>query len=523
MTSRFDCVLTGGTLVSGDGALPVTADVGVRDGRVAEVGELRPEAGDVHINCTGRTLFPGFVDAHSHAEGSIFHDEVQLALLRQGVTSIVLGQDGVSLAPGSGTYAQDYFGSLNGWHPTYRGGRVRDLLDTYDEAVAVNVAYAVPLGTVRYEVLGPGRGPADAVAMHAMRELVAAGLEDGAVGASSGLDYVPGQYASTAELTAVVEPLRGHGGVYITHMRGGYEENSGAGLDEVAAIAIGARVPIHVSHLHARRALLEPLIDRLVDRGVDGSFDAYPYRRGFSLLAMPVLPADFLCASVDDAVAWLATDRSRGQLVEHWYPAAVHATWGRIAKARLAHVPSAHHARLEGLTLAEAAERRGVTPAELVHELLVATRLRVTAVFAAPPHTTDEDWIGLLEHAWHLVGSDGIFHGGAPHPRAWGTFARLLAEHTGPGHAYTLDDAATHLASRAADRFGLVGRGRLTPGSAADIAIVDLARIRDTASYEEPRLVAEGIDTVLVNGAVVLSDGVLTGRRTGRALRWGAE
>lgn len=517
MSASFDCLLTGGTVVAGDGRQPRIADVGVLGGRVEAVGDLATATARTRVDCTGRTLFPGFVDAHSHAEGSVFDGEVQLALLRQGVTSVVLGQDGVSLAPGSGRYAQRYFGALNGVHPTYGGPRVADLLETYDGTVAVNVAYAVPLGTVRHEVLGDRSVRAGAGEVRAMQDLVAGGLEDGAVGASSGLDYVPGRFAGTDELAAVVEPMRGSRSVYVTHMRGGYEENVAAGLEEAAAIALSVGVPLHVSHLHARRALVEPLLDDLAQRGVDGSFDAYPYRRGFSLLAMPILPERLLDGDRSTVCARLRA--SREEFVHVWFPAVVEASDGTFLDTRLAHVPYAGLAHLEGRSLAEAAELDARTPAELAFEVLTATRLEATAVFAEPPHTTDADYVGLLRHPWHLVGSDGIFVGSAAHPRAWGTFARMLGTHTGDGRAYSLDDAAVHLSGRAARRFGLAGRGRLAIGAAADVVVADLSRLRDTATYGRPRLLADGIDTVLVNGTVVLDGGRLTGRRAGRALR----
>ncbi|WP_053206613.1 N-acyl-D-amino-acid deacylase family protein [Jiangella muralis] len=517
--SRFDCLLAGGTVVRGDGTPPVAADLGVRDGLVAEIGDLAGAAASTVIDCAGGTLFPGFVDAHSHAEGSIFRDDVQLALLRQGVTSIVLGQDGVSLAPGDGRYGQTYFGALNGVHPSYQGYRVADLLAGYDGAVPVNVAYTVPLGTVRHEVLGHDPAAPDDAALRAMRRLVEQGLEDGAVGASSGLDYVPGRFAGAAELAAVLAPMRGTGAVYVTHLRGGYEERSGEGLDEAAGIALSAGVPLHVSHLHARQALIEEAIEGLERRGVDGSFDAYPYRRGFSLLAMPIVPEDWLTGAAAAVRSALAGPRGRARLVEEWFPRTLADTGGRFLQTRLAHVPSADHRDLEGRTIATAAAARRADPAALVHEVLVATELTATAIFAASRHTTAADYTGLLTHPWHLAGSDGIFVGGAPHPRAWGTFARLLAEHTGPGRAYTPDQAAEHLSGRAARRFGLAGRGTLAPGQAADIAVVDLGRVSDRATYDRPREPAAGIATVLVNGVVVLADGRLTGRRPGRSLR----
>lgn len=519
MSASFDCLLVGGTVVAGDGSPPRTADVGVLAGSVEAVGDLATATARTRVDCTGRTLFPGFVDAHNHAEGSVFDDAVQLALLRQGVTSIVLGQDGVSLAPGAGRYAHRYFGALNGVHPTYRGPRVADLLATYDGTVAVNVAYAVPLGTVRHEVLGDRAGRASVGEVRAMQALVAEGLEDGAVGASSGLDYVPGRFAGADELTAVLEPMRGSRSVYVTHMRGGYEENAAAGLAEAAAIARSAGVPLHISHLHARQALVEPLLDDLARSGVDGSFDAYPYRRGFSLLAMPVLPERLLDG--DRRTVCTRLGSSREEFVHEWFPAAVEASDGTFLDTRLAHVPDPGLAHLEGRSLAEAAELTARTPAELAYDVLTVTRLEATAVFAESPHTTDEDYVGLLRHPWHMAGSDGIFVGAAAHPRAWGTFARLLGSHTGEGRAYSLDEAAVHLSGRAAQRFRLAGRGKLVVGAAADIVVAELPRLRDTATYGQPRTPAEGIDTVLVNGTVVLDSGRLTGRRSGRGLRRG--
>ena len=159
---------------------------------------------------------PGFIDAHSHADAAVFSTDVQRGLLRQGVTTVIAGQDGVSYAPGDGAYATEYFGALNGRHPTYGGGGVAELLASYDEATPINVGYLVPAGTVRHEIRGYSAGSSTPAEIAAMCELVATGLEEGALGLSTGLDYVPNIHADTAELTALCRPVAAASGIYVT-------------------------------------------------------------------------------------------------------------------------------------------------------------------------------------------------------------------------------------------------------------------------------------------------------------------
>lgn len=515
-------VLRGGMIADGTGAEQRSADIAIRDGRIVEIGTVEPVPGDDDVDVSGRTVMPGFIDAHSHAEGVVFDPAVQEGLLRQGVTTVIGGQDGVSYAPGDGAYGADYFGALNGVHPTYRGDTVAELLATYDATTPINVGYLIPLGTVRHEVMGYIDGPADARQTERMRELVVAGMADGALGVSTGLDYVPGIHQSTAELIDVIEPAAAAGGLYVTHMRGGYEENAKLGLDEVAAIARATGAAVHVSHLHGPSEILLPALDELTSAGVDVSFDAYPYRRGCTLAAMPLLPPELVSGARADVVAALADPGTRQQLLSVWFPSLdergiLGPEWPD--NFAFAHIGASEWSWAEGLTVREGASRANRTPAELVLDLLVAADLQVTCVVAVRQARTYDDMARIVTDDRHTVGSDGIWIGGRPHPRARGTFARFLSHFHRDRGDYTAGQAARHLAGLAADRFGLSGRGVLAVGNVADIAVVDLAAVAAGATYENPQRPAVGIDDVLVDGVFVLRDGALTGATPGQGLR----
>jgi len=467
---------------------------------------------------------PGFIDAHAHADGAVFRADVQLALLRQGVTTVIGGQDGVSYAPGDGVWASRYFAAINGAHPTYAGGGVADLLRTYDGATALNVGYLVPAGTVRHEVMGMDPRRADAAQLARMQTLVAAGLEAGALGLSSGLDYVPGMFADTDELARLCAPVAVAGALYVTHMRGGYETNTAAGLREVVAICAPGDahdgVRGHVSHLHADADDAARLLGEAAASGADLSFDMYPYTRGCTLVSMAVLPPEYSALEVDEAIARLSRPPERARLRDEWFPTVARKPslgpdWPSMI--RIGHTPSPEWAWAHGLTLAEIAGRRGASVEDATLDLLVAARLEVNAVMAVRDERPVENLARLFAHPGHTAGSDGIFVGAMPHPRAWGAFGRLLGTYV--GRSFSWAQAAVHLSARTSERFGLADRGILRAGAAADIAIIDPETTTDAATYDDPRQPTRGIDDVFVNGGHVLRDGVLTGVRSGRGLR----
>jgi N-acyl-D-amino-acid deacylase len=516
-------LLAGGSVVSERG--PERADVLVIGGRIATVGPSAAASsptGATILDCTGRYVLPGFVDAHSHA-GSLLVDEgVQLALLRQGVTTIITGQDGVSPAPGDGSWADTYFAVIDGPHPGYDGTGIAGLLRAADGTAPVNVATLVPAGTVRHEVMGPSPTRPTADQLDRMRRLVRQGLADGAVGLATGLDYVPGLHADAEELTALAREVAAVDGVYVSHMRGGYEANVRAGLDEIAAIVRGSGVRAHVSHLHAPADLaLAALDDVARDTGRPFTFDAYPYSRGCTILSMLLLPAEVAAPGTTGLAGSVSTPGGRQAMRR----AIVERVLGRADlgegwadQITLSHVAAPGYRDLQGVTLANAAARIGTDPASFAIDVLVASELQVTAILRVPQPRSPEDLAPLYRHAGHMGGSDGIFVGTHPHPRAAGTFARYLGDLVRPG---LLDwaDAVTHLSTRAVRTHRLGARGTVAAGAVADLVVVDPETVAARSTYTAPRRLAVGIDDVLVAGVPVLADGALTGATPGRGLR----
>lgn len=522
-------LLRGGTVVDARGER--RADVAVEHGTIVEVGELADTGDGKVVDCTGRLILPGFVDAHSHADGLLADEGVQRALLRQGVTTVITGQDGASYAPGDGAYASEYFAAINGDHPSYRGGGVAAYLAAVDGASRLNTAYLVPAGTVRFEVCGRAEGPADAEERGAMTALVEQGLREGAVGLSTGLDYVPGIFQHAEELAALCVPVARAGAVYVSHMRGGYEANAAAGIDEIASIAhrvadlergASASLRVHVSHFHADADIVLGQLDALAAAGVDATFDAYPYTRGCTLLGMPLLPPELSVQPIDTVVAVLGEPVERERLRRDWFPRvernpSLGPDWPRMIT--FGHLAAPELAWAHGLTVAEAAARAGSDPVDFALEALRLCRLRVNVIMAVQHERSVSELARIFAHPGHLGGSDGIFIGAHPHPRGRGAFARYLREYVRETGTWSWPDAVRHLSDSPARRFGLGRRGAVEPGATADLIVVDPHAVADAADYAHPLREAVGIDDVLVAGVPVLADGQLIDAVPGRGLR----
>jgi len=529
----------------------------------------------------GRLLLPGLIDAHVHGEAAVFDPDVQLAMLRQGITTIVVGQDGIGFAPtpppddaretartpsgaesrqnpsaregdpmaggvggvarGSWTglagaergtsdadgrsardtpdpapqprtttsphdafgFSTEYFRAINGEHPTFRGGSVAELKATY-EGLPINVEVLAPHGTIRYAVTGADARPATSDEVAAMVALLEQALDDGAVGMSTGLEYVPAAYADEDELVALARVCAARGVPHVSHMRG-YEEKAGRAFAELVRIARASGVATHVSHYHGPAEELAGYVDDARASGLDVTFDSYPYLRGSSILSMVTLPTWLPIAEPERTVALLRDPAVRERLRTEHFPGLAD-LWGRVT---MANVPGALR-WTEGLALLDVAERLGLDPEDTALELLVSTRLQAGCVFAQPPTNSAGSVRTLANHEAQLAGSDAIYAGGRPHPRGWGAFARFASEHVGAGD-WSWSDAALHLSARAARRFGLAGRGEIRVGAVADLALVDPDVLRDLATYEEPRTPAQGVDDVVVGGRHVLAGGALVG------------
>lgn len=523
-------LIRGGLVLDGTGRPGRRADVLLRGDRIVEVGERLEAAGARIVDATGLAVAPGFIDMHAHSDLAVLTDPAHLAKVSQGVTTEVVGQDGLSYAPATDDTMPVLREQLAGWNGvpadldlSWRS--VAAYLDTVDtQRPAANVAYLVPQGSVRMAVVGNERRLATAAELDRMRALVADGMRDGAFGMSSGLTYVPGMFADTAELAALCDVVAAHGGFFAPHQR-----SYGAGaLDayaEVIGIAARTGCALHLTHAtmnfgvnRGRASELVALIDDALAAGVDVTLDTYPYLAGSTTLSA-LLPSWSAVGGPEATLARLGDPEVRDRVAHeldvlgtdgcHGVPV----DWATI---EISGVRDPSLAAAVGVTVAELAAARAIAPTDAYFDLLIADRLGTSIL----QHVGDEANVRtMMRHPRHTGGSDGILVGAKPHPRSWGTFPRYLGHYVREEGVLTLEDAIVHLSARPAARLGLTDRGRIAPGMTADLVLFDPATVAERATYAEPRGQAQGIPWVFVAGEAVLADGERTEARPGRALR----
>lgn len=515
----FDVLISGGRIIDGSGLPAFHADLAVQDGRIAAVGRLDSAAARQRLDATGKAVAPGFIDAHVHGDLRLLVDPLHEPAIRQGVTTYVLGQDGVAMAPGSPAtidYMRRYTAGFSGLYDgPQRWHSLGDYLDGFDRRCALNVACLVPNGNVRMEVMGLETRPPTADELKRMRRLVREAMEQGAVGLSSGLDYIPSRYADTPELSALCAEIASFGGVYVTHMRRYDPEGVLGSMDEVFRIGREAGCAVHISHFNSRAELVLPAFDAAVTGGLDATYDLYCYLAASSILGMVALPPWVQEGGSDATLARLRDPDVRGQLRD-WFAA----PRVPLETVRLSFVAAENYRRLEGLTLDAAAREVGSGVGDFVCEVLTASGMAVGCV--VPHRQRDEsDVCALTRHPAMMAGSDGIYTGGYPHPRGCGCFARYLGHYVRTARVWSLEQAVQHLSAHAARRFGLKDRGLLREGFAADVVVFDPATVADRATFDKGRELAAGMEHVLVNGELVLHAGERTPVLPGRALRHG--
>jgi N-acyl-D-amino-acid deacylase len=406
----------------------------------------------------------------------------------------------------------EYLAAVNG-DPTeeWEWTSVADYLRRLDGRAAVNVVYLVPHLAVRAEAMGAVARPASGGEIARMQSFVAQGMADGAAGLSTGLNYWPCSSATTEELIALCKPVAVAGGVYVTHLRD-YRDQIVEALEEAATIGREAGLPVHVSHLNHRAAVVTPVIDRVRAEGVDLTFDLYPYLAGCTFLQQS-LPNWVQQGSASLTSEFLRQPPVRERLVTELAASAI--DW---ANYRISAVQTAPNKIYEGQNLPAAAALAGKPLPEFIVDLLVAEALAVSVVIFHT-HRTEEDIETLMQHPAQMFGSDSILAGDSPHPRAFGTFPRCLGPYVRDRGVLSLKEAVHKMTEVPARRFGLKDRGALRPGLAADIVIFDPKTIGDRATYADPCQFPAGIEYVLVNGETVVDHGHHTGRTPGRALR----
>jgi len=516
----FDTLIHSGRVIDGTGLPAFQADVGLVGDRVAAIGRLEQAEAKTRIDATGLVVAPGLVDAHVHGDLALFADPAHEPAIRQGVTTYIIGQDGVAMAPAAPAtldHMRRYTAGFNGNFPTpgLTWRNLGEYLALFDRRVAINVASLVPNGNVRMEVMGLEQRRPTADELTRMRRLVREAMEVGAVGLSSGLDYIPSLYADTEELTALCEEIAPFGGVYVTHMRGYAPHNIAASMDEVRRIGRGAGCAVHISHFNSLAERAVPRMDAMERDGVDVTFDLYCYLFGSSILGMIALPPEAMAGGVDATLARLRDPAFRPQIRD-----GIANPRGDLRQVRLGSVPSKQYQHLEGCTLGEAVEITGKPMADLIVELLIATETATNAIVPHNPQRTAMDMEALMRDRRMMAGSDGIFVGGKPHPRGTGCFARYLGHHVRSG-VWSLEEAIMKCSRHVARRHGLKDRGLLAEGMAADVIVFDPVRVQDRSTFDDGTALGEGMRDVFVNGEAVLRNGSRTTARPGRGLRRG--
>ena len=497
---EYDVLIRGGRVLDGTGIPWVRADVAVRDDRIAAVGDLAGATAREVIDAAGLYVAPGFIDVHSHAGSGLTDDTLSAAepLLAQGITTVVINPDG--------------------------GGAVdleKQRADLLEHGLGVNAAPLVPHGAIRREVMGMADRAPTADELARMQDLVRQGMEDGGFGLSSGPFYAPGSYAETDEFVALSRGAAEYGGVYQSHIRDESNYTIGliAAVDEVIQIARGADLPGIVTHIKALgppvwgfSAAVAARVERARDEGVEVFADQYPYDASATSLTAALVPRWAEAGGRDSLAARIRDAETRTRMLE-----AMEANLARRGGAdRIQFRTFDPDPSIEGQTLAEVAQARGDDPLVTALDLIVQENPGIVSF-----NMNQKDVRRFMRQPWTMTCSDGglvAMGEGVPHPRNYGAFPRKLRRYVMEEGVVELGFAIRSMTHLSASVMGIQDRGQLRAGAYADVVVFDPERLRDTAEFQDPHRLAEGVEHVLVNGQFAVQGGAFTGDRPGRVL-----
>ena len=533
MLEMHHLVLRGAQVVDGTGAPARRADVAVDGDRVTAVGPgLR---GHLEIDCGGLVVAPGFLDTHSHSDLHLFADPTLAMKLRQGVTTEVLGQDGISVAPVRKKHIETtrrFLSGLDGNPPEapWNWQTCGDYLRSVEKArSSIDFAYLVPHGALRTYVMGPDDKAPSANELEQLAHELDRAIGEGAIGMSTGLIYAPCCYAKTDELITLGRVLAKRDVPLVVHMRSESDAFVEA-LDEMLTVARTSGCKLHISHFKiagkgnvGKADTILARIDAAHASGVRVTCDQYPYTAGSTLLGAILPPwahdggADLTVKRLGDPAA---RKRMRTAMLEtHECSWDNFWKWTGPGGIVISQIPSGRHAELLGKTMTEAARSRGHgDPLEFALDLLRDEAMGVGMV----SHSQDERIVArFLALPYVNVCTDALL-GGRPHPRAYGTYPRVIAKYVRNEHLVTLEEAIRKMTSQAANAFALTDVGTVAPGMRANLVAFEVNRVRDTATFADPVSYPEGIEYVVVGGEVAVSRGEVTqatGIRNGRVIR----
>ncbi len=530
----YDVIIVGGRVVDGTGAPWFRADVGVMGDRIAAIGDLSEAPAESRIDAGGLVIAPGFIDMLGQSEFNVLVDSRAASKITQGITTEVTGE-GASIAP-----VNDRM--MEASKPSYAHYGVEQDFRTLEEYFsrlkesppAINIATFIGSGGIRDFVIGREDRRASPEELDEMKQMVARAMEAGALGLSASLQYVPDRFNSTDELVAMASVAAEYGGIYITHQRS--EGNLiFESLDEVFEIAERAAIPAEVWHLKtaykANWGKMGEVLERFEvarARGLDVTANQYPYIRASNGLdaCLPVWvregSTEEMLSRLKDASLRerIKTDMAADDVTEwenQWYGS------GGAEGVMLSSVLDPELRKYEGKTMAQIGAEMGKDPRDALMDLVIADGGESSCIISI---MNEEDVRTALKHPLVSVDTDssaraedGPFSETKSHPRAWGTFPRILGKYVREEALLTLEEAVRKMTSRPAARVKLMDRGILRAGMAADITVFDPATISDVATFEDPTHYSVGVRYVFVNGRAVVSEGEITDERPGRVLR----
>ncbi len=531
--SGYDYVITGARIVDGTGAPWFKGDIGIAGDHIAAIGDLHKAAAKRRIDGTGLVASPGFIDVQGQSEFNVLVDNRAASKITQGVTTEITGE-GTSIAPVNDRLLEDMQDSAKKYGVALDWRSLDEYLRRYDRArPAINLGTFVGAGGLRDYVMGKDDRPATAAELEQMRQLVAQAMEQGAFGLSSALQYVPDSFASTDEIVELAKVARRYDGVYFTHQRSEADQIFQS-LDEVFAIAERAGISATIWHLKTAYSenwgKMPEVLSRIEGaraRGIDVAASVYPYTRGSNGL-VACFPSWISEGGTEKMIQRLKdpAQRARAQKEMEEPSAKWQNQWrgsGGAQGVTLIQVLNPELHKYEGMNFEEIGRQMGKDPRDAAMDIAIADRGESGVVIAV---MDEADVRAAVSNVLVTYGSDspaqaedGPLSTSKAHPRAFGTFSRVVAEYVRAEHTMRLEEAVRKMTSLAASRVGIMDRGILRPGMMADITLFDAATIQDVATYQDPLRYSQGVKDVFVNGRPVVLEGKITEERPGRALR----
>jgi N-acyl-D-amino-acid deacylase len=466
---------------------------------------------------------------HSHSDLAVLQDKEHLAKTTQGVTLEVVGQDGLSYAPVNPQTKAELAQQLAGWNGKPEISKldfssIGEYLDKIDQGSALNVAMLIPHGTLRMLVMGGAARYANENELNEMKTITEISMKEGAVGISAGLTYTPAIYAHDDELVELCKTVANHGGYYAPHHR-----NYGLGfleaVDECLDISKKSNCALHLTHCHmsapkywGKAQLLIDMLSQAKINGVDVSLDSYPYLAGMTYLHA-FLPSWISEGGLKKAKERIENSDARAKLIHELKVTGTDGNQGSPVNwtaVIIAHVNRPDNNVAIGMNLQQYADSVKKDVAEAYLDLIIDEDFESSCVIFAG---NEENVRTIMQHENHMIGSDGILFGKRPHPRAWGTFARILGVYGRDEKVLTLEGAVARMTGRPAKRIGLTDRGFVKPNYLADLVVFDPKTVIDKSTYENPREPAAGIIHVFIDGQYVIKNSKRTDLVAGKSVR----